>query len=288
MIDDLLKVFNKSDSDDGAGHVMGTVGVWCLHTFKITFLAYSAAHAIGASWNYAGSSVPQRIAQTVGVITVEGVLLGIYLAYINGRISGYAQLVSAATTYAIGFVFACMGIIVDSQLNGGTLDSSFTVGYLHYGLPIAPAIMAFGAIIVSILDPKKLQIANKARKSGELEQKKFDAGIKVAELNMQNELAQIALQVQSKQALITGMASVAQTPEYRQAVARQAFTQAINQFGTLGIQLQPTTDTQHEIAPTLKNELDHSNVEESVVSDERFQPTEPYRNGSINTNGVSH
>jgi hypothetical protein len=283
MIDDLLKTFNtEEDEKNGAGHVAGLLGVWFLHVCKGTLLLYTATHAISASWQYAGSSAPQRAFQIVGIMTVEIALLGIYLAYINGKLSGWAQLIVAFIVYLMGFTIAGLGVIVDSQLNAGIL-SGFAEQYLHTGLPVAPLLMGFGAVVIGVLDPNKLQVAEMARAIGTLKQQEFKANIAIKRLDMQNNLATLALQVQGKQALIVEMSNVTHSSEYKNAVKSRAIAEAVVNYHELGIDMdflpsqqpqpisiQPTTTP----SPAESQSPDETtNKEVAKETPERFQPS---------------
>ncbi|MFZ2486874.1 MAG: hypothetical protein WAZ19_02030 [Anaerolineae bacterium] len=279
MITDLLKVFNIQNKDDGgAGKVAGTIGLWFLHFCKFTLLIYTATHAINASWQYAGSSAPQRAFQIVGIMTVEIALLGIYLAYINGKLSGWAQLIVAFIVYLMGFTIAGLGVIVDSQLNAGILGG-FAEQYLHTGLPVAPLLMGFGAVVIGVLDPNKLQVAEMARKIGHLNRQQFDADIAMKTLDMQNNLATLALQVQGKQALIMEMANLTHSPEYKQAVKQRALTEATASYHQMGIELElpsPTLSIQPTTPSPTNTPPPHDELpREEVVKDTegRFQPS---------------
>lgn len=284
MITDLLKVFNIQNKDDsGAGKVAGTVGLWFLHLCKLTLLIYTATHAINASWQYAGSSAPQKLFQMVGIVTVEIVLLGIYLAYINGMLSGWSQLIVAVFVYLTGFTIAGLGVLVDSQLNGNVL-TPFSASYLQTGLPIAPLLMGFGAVVIAVLDPKKLQVAEMARKMGQLNRQQFDADIAMKTLDMQNNLATLALQVQGKQALIMEMANLTHSPEYKQAVKQRAITEATASYHQMGIELElppPTLSIQPTTPSPAESQSpdETTNKEVAKETETRFQPSQPSLNG---------
>lgn len=140
-----------------AGNVMGQIGTYGLHVAKIAFLIYSGYHGISASINYAGSSEIAKLAQIIGIIVTEITLLSIYLAWHNQYITGITQMIAAGCTYASGFILACLGIIADSQLHSGANISGWLVSYLLWGLPIAPAIMALGALFTHELAPNQLR-----------------------------------------------------------------------------------------------------------------------------------
>ena len=235
----LLQIFEiDGDEQGGLSKAAGGIGVWLLHLCKVTFLVYSATHTVNASLSYAGSTTPAKVAQVVGIVVTEMVLLGIYLAYVNRKLSGSGQLIAAGITYLIGFALACLGIVADSQLNGEQALTPFLVQYLKVGLPISPAVMSLGAIIVHILSPQQLRAAEQVRQSAELEKERFKAELAQQRLTMQEENARKALQVMSKQALLRELANVFESPDFSEAVKRTAVEKAPSLFAEAGIIIQ--------------------------------------------------
>ena len=232
----LLQIFEEDENEQsGLSKAAGGVGVWLLHLCKLTFLVYSATHTVNASLSYAGSTVPAKTAQVVGIIVTEMVLLGIYLAYVNRKLSGSGQLIAAGLTYLLGFMLACLGIVADSQLNGGQPLTPFLVQYLKVGLPISPAVMSLGAIIVHVLSPQQLRATEFVRQSAELDKERFKAELAQERLTMQEDNARKALQVLSKQALLRELANVFESPEFADAVKRTAIDKAPSLFAEAGI-----------------------------------------------------
>lgn len=154
------KDFFQDDPEAGpskAGRVVGDIGRWGLHLAKVAFLLYSGYHGISASINYAGNNDLARVAQISGIVVLEITLFSLYLAWHNQRITGTAQSIAAGVAYGVGFILACLGIVADSQLHAGVSMSSWLIGYLKWGLPIAPAVMALGALLTHELDPNQLR-----------------------------------------------------------------------------------------------------------------------------------
>lgn len=139
------------------GQTVGGFGEWGLHISKVLFLIYSGYHGISASVNYAGSSELAKAAQIFGIVVLEITLFSLYLAWHNQKVTGIHQSIAAGLTYAIGFILACLGIVADSQLHGGLEMSGWLVAYLKWGLPVAPAIMALGALLTHELAPRQLR-----------------------------------------------------------------------------------------------------------------------------------
>lgn len=157
------------------GQAMGALGGWGLHLAKVAFLLYSGYHGISASWTYAGNSDLARVAQTVGIVALEVVLFSLYLAWHNQRITGTEQSIAAGVTYGVGFALACLGIVADSQLHAGIALSGALGWYLRHGLPLAPAVMALGAVLTHMLAPGQLRARREAAERVEFEQEQFDA-----------------------------------------------------------------------------------------------------------------
>lgn len=161
----------------GGGRVVGGVGMWGLHIAAGTFAIYSGYHGISATVNYRAAGGLGQVAGIVGIVTIELVLMSLYLAWHNGRITGGAQTIAAGVTGAAGFILACLGIVADSQLRAGVAMSPWLSVYLLWGLPIAPAVMALGALLVHELDPGQLRARREAVERVELEEARFAAHV---------------------------------------------------------------------------------------------------------------
>lgn len=146
-----------STAPSKTGQAVGSFGAWGLHAAKVLFLVYSGYHGISAASGYAGSSELAKAAQIFGIIVLEITLFSLYLAWHNQKITGTHQSIAAGLTYAIGFLLACLGIVADSQLHGGLEMSGWLVAYLRWGLPVAPAVMALGALLTHELAPEQLR-----------------------------------------------------------------------------------------------------------------------------------
>lgn len=160
-----------------AGQFVGKVGAWGLHAAKIAFLIYSGYHGIHATAVYRGESQLGAAAGIVGIVVIEVVLLSLYLAWHNGQIMGAPQMIAAGVTYAVGFTLACLGIVADSQLQAGYPLEGWLVTYLYWGLPIAPAIMALGALLTHELAPDQLRARDQAAENQKFAKEKFRAHI---------------------------------------------------------------------------------------------------------------
>ena len=158
-----------------AGRTVGNIGSWGLHIALLTFMIYSGYHGISATATYRADSGLGMAAGIVGIVTIELVLASLYLAWHNGKITGAAQSIAAGATYAIGFILACLGIVADSQLQAGLPLSSWLAAYISWGLPIAPAIMALGALLTHELSPGQLRARRESEKRDEVDEARFKA-----------------------------------------------------------------------------------------------------------------
>lgn len=158
-----------------ASRFVGKVGAWGLHAAKIAFLIYSGYHGIHATAVYRGDSQLAAAAGIVGIVVVEIVLLSLYLAWHNGEIMGVHQMIAAGVTYAVGFTLACLGIVADSQLQAGYSLEGWLSAYLYWGLPIAPAIMALGALLTHELAPGQLRARVQSQANVRFDEEKFVA-----------------------------------------------------------------------------------------------------------------
>lgn len=110
-------LFESDEGTGSTGSVLGRMGGGLLHLCHVWFLLYSGYHGIHASSIYAANTEIAKVMQIIGILVIELSLLGIAMAFINGKITGTKQMMAAGVTYAIGFLFALMGILADSQLN---------------------------------------------------------------------------------------------------------------------------------------------------------------------------
>ncbi|MCI0398823.1 MAG: hypothetical protein L0332_24260 [Chloroflexi bacterium] len=181
------------------GRTVGTIGAWGLHLVKVAFLVYSGYHGINASWTYAGNGDLARVAQTVGIVVLECTLFGLYLAWHNQRITGAAQSLAAGATYALGFLMACLGVVADSQLNSGVGLASVLAWYLRWGLPVAPALMALGAVLTHELAPEQQRARRQSAELLTFAEDRFTAHVagRRAELDAAKTIANMQLNARS-------------------------------------------------------------------------------------------
>lgn len=165
----------KQAGPSRAGKAVGSIGSWGLHLALITFMLYSGYHGISATAAYRAASGLGMAAGIVGIVTIELVLASLYLAWHNGRITGAAQSIAAGLTFAIGFLLACLGIVADSQLQAGLPLSPWLAAYITWGLPIAPAAMALGALLTHELAPGQLRARRESEKRDEIDEARFAA-----------------------------------------------------------------------------------------------------------------
>lgn len=254
----------------------GGIGQWILHIAKVTFLLYSGAHAINATWAYAGSSDWAKIAQTVGIVTLEAVLLGIYLAWHNGKITGSWQSIAAGSIYAVGFVLACLGIVADSQLNAGLEMSSWLVWYLSWGLPVAPAVMALGAILTSELSPDKMRMREQSNERAALQDEKFKTTIAMQRAELREAKTLRGMQLASRQAVLQELHKVYTGPDVQKAIAATAVENAPALLRAAGIHVDAVPDV---------NDNDVTDLEDLVafLIDERMRAANAV---PVNSNGT--
>lgn len=131
----------------------GRIGWMALHAIKAIFLLYSGYHGGSVAIAYAGNLPGAAFFQVLGIISIELTIGALYMAAVTKRVNETYQWLAAGITWGVGMTLASLGIVGDSMLNAGVPLSSFLVSYLHYGLPIAPAIMAIGGVAVLLTDP---------------------------------------------------------------------------------------------------------------------------------------
>ena len=189
-----------------AGKAVGSIGSWGLHLALITFMLYSGYHGISATATYRAASGLGMAAGIVGIVTIELVLASLYLAWHNGKITGAAQSIAAGATFAIGFILACLGIVADSQLQAGHSLSPWLSVYLFWGLPIAPALMALGALLTHELAPSQLRARRESEKRDDIAEARFKAHMArlLAEMEAAKTVANMQLNAKTAAAMQIG------------------------------------------------------------------------------------
>ena len=232
------KDYFQQDTQAGpgrGGRVVGGLGMWGLHLAAVTFALYSGYHGISATVNYRAAGGLGKVAGIVGIVTIELVLLSLYLSWHNGRITGAAQSIAAGVTGAVGFLLACLGIVADSQLNAGVTLSGWLSVYLLWGLPIAPAVMALGALLTHELDPGQLRARREANERVELEEARFTAH--VAGIRAELEAAQVVanMQLNAKAAAAKQVAAWYGSDQAQRAITATALQNAPNLLRAIGV-----------------------------------------------------
>ncbi len=131
----------------------GEIGIMMLHIVFAMYAFYSAYHGINATASYRAVSGPWAIAGIIGIISVEFMLAGLYLAAMKSKIVGTAMQVTAAIFGALGFGITILSIIGDSQMNAGLTPPPWLHFYLTTVLPAAPFVAALGSFLVLWFSP---------------------------------------------------------------------------------------------------------------------------------------
>lgn len=229
-----LQDFFAANPDAAKGGVLGGFSAILLHLIMVAFTIYSGYHGIHASAHYRAAAGLGAAAGVIGILIIEVTLIGIYLAYFYRRITGDAQKALAAVTFGIGFIFACLGIVGDSQMQAGIEVSSWLSSYLAWGLPVAPAIMALGASAVLATEPRLLRLIRLTFKHEEYEEKR--TRFQEQHADARRAIAQSTANVQLNTMLMTNAYVLAawKTPEvqaYIQASAIENVPDILRQVG---------------------------------------------------------
>ena len=219
------------------GNAVGSIGAWILHLVVFAFAIYSGYHGISATASYHANSGLGKAAGIVGILVIEFVLLGLYLAFFNRRITGSSQKIAAAATAGLGFVLSCMGIVGDSQMQAGMAVSSWLISYLTWGLPIAPALMALGAAGVMATEPKHLRLMAQAVKEEDFQEVKHTKSIaaKTANLFVAQQLAN--MQLNAKMDAARYLLAAHKTPEVQRAIQQSAHANLPELMRSIGVDL---------------------------------------------------
>lgn len=229
-----------AETDGSAGRsapIVGGIGAWILHLVVFAFAIYSGYHGISATAQYHAESGLGMVAGFVGILVIEAVLIGLYLAYFNRRITGSAQKVAAAATALLGFTLSCLGIIGDSQMQAGMAVAPWLSLYLTWGLPIAPALMALGAAVVVGTEPKLLRQMAEAVKNEEFEETKHAKRLaaKSANLKVAQNLANMQLNARMDAARY--LLAAHRTPEVQRYIRESAYANLPELLRAIGVDL---------------------------------------------------
>lgn len=192
-----LDSFLPTHPSGGVQQHVGTIGMWGLHLAKLAFLAYSTFHGIHAARAYAEDGLALAF-QIVGIAVTELTLLSLYLSWHNGRITKMAQKLAAFAVYAIGFLLACAAIVADSQATAGLPLTRWLELYLAWVLPIAPAVMALGALLVHSLSAEAEQTRTRAAQQVLMDDLKHTARLALENAELEEAKTLQAIRLQSR------------------------------------------------------------------------------------------
>ena len=254
----------------GRGRHIGTVGAVILHLVVFTFAVYSGYHGISATARYHAANGLGLFAGIVGIVGIEFVLIGLYLAFFYRRIIGESQQLAAAATAGLGFILSCLGIIADSQLQAGLTLSPWLAAYIIWGLPIAPAFMALGAAVVMALEPKHLRGMRESGKQEEFEEKKHTSRMaaKTAELGAAQTLANIQLNARTDAALT--LLAAYRSPEVQAHLRQSALANMPEIMRAVGVHLPYGTVVEGQV---IQQQPDHAADHPEPTADEPARPS---------------
>ena len=218
-----------------AGDVAGGIGSWGLHIAAVAFLIYSGYHGISATAQYRAAAGLGMAAGIVGIIVIELVLMSIYLGWHNGRFVGAPQLIAAGSTYAIGFILACLGIVADSQLQAGIELSPWLGMYLTWGLPLAPAFMALGAVLIHELAPAQGRARQETEDRDRVEAERFNAYLAGLRAETMAARAVQRMQLNARQQAAQQIAAWYSSDQAQQAITATALKDAPRMLRQIGI-----------------------------------------------------
>jgi hypothetical protein len=217
-----MRDFFADDGSSAKTPIMGGIGAIILHLVVIALLVYSGYHGIHASARYREAQGLGNAAGIVGILIIEFVMLGIYLAYFYRRITGEGQKYAAAATFGIGVILSAMGIVGDSLLQAGLPLPSWLSTYLTFGLPIAPVIMGIGAAGVLASEPKLNRQIRAVLKQEDAAEKRHTARMKAEDAKLQVAQSAANLQLNSLQMTAEYAHAAYRAPEVQQAIQAAA------------------------------------------------------------------
>ena len=217
-----MRDFFADDGSDAKTPIMGGLGALILHLVVFALLIYSGYHGIHASARYREAQGLGNAAGIVGILIIEFVLLGIYLAYFYRRITGEGQKYAAAATFGIGVIFSALGIVGDSLLQAGIALPSWLGTYLTFGLPIAPVIMGIGAAAVLASEPKLNRQIRAVLKQEDAAEKRHTARMKAEDAKLKVAQSAANLQLNTLQMTAEYAHAAYRAPEVQQAIQAAA------------------------------------------------------------------
>lgn len=240
------KDYFQSEPDAGpsqSGQLVGGAGMWGLHLAAVAFAVYSGYHGISATARYRADSGLGMAAGIVGIVVIELVLLSLYAAWHNGKINGAAQSIAAAVTGGVGFILACLGIVADSQLQAGATLSPWLAAYLLWGLPIAPAVMALGALLTHELAPAQLRARRESSENDRLAEARFAAHIATMRAELEAAKTVGNMQLNARAAAARQIASWYGSDAAQQAITATAIQNAPAMLRAVGINVNEDDET---------------------------------------------
>lgn len=264
---DVSDFFNDNDEEGATGSAMGRLGLWLLHLCKGAFVLYAMSHGISASWQYAGNAEWQKVAQSLGIIVTSLTLIGIYLAFLQGKIQGGAQIISAGLTYFVGFILEALAIVTDSQLNAGLALPTVLVFYLVWLLPLAPALMAAGGFAIHLTEPERIRQRTRERAKLRLEEERFAARMAQERAEIATAKSIKAMQLQARQAAAQHLAQVYASDQVQQAIMATAAAHAPRLLRQAGILVDdPVVPGANHQLPVSSEQLPVNSGQSSALS----------------------
>lgn len=275
---------------------IGSAGHFLLHVVEALFLIYSAYHGIHATTTYRAANGLGNLAGILGIVAIEVTMLAIYLAWVNHKLSGSKQQLAAFITYAIGFVFACLGIVGDSQLQAGLAVTPWISLYLTTILPAAPAIMAVGGFLIVMTGPEAMRRRSEAEDEQDILEDEHALRMELRRAEAQAAAQLKALELDTKLALAAQMKQYVSSPAAQSAIVATAERDAPALLRAIGIYIndQPAApapaprpnDPQYGYVtiPELREMIDRGDLPTAVAHPAEVE-ARPHPNGSSRENG---
>lgn len=232
-----MRDFFADDGSSAKTPILGGFGALILHLVVIALLIYSGYHGIHASARYRETQGLGNAAGIIGILIIEFVMLGIYLAYFYRRITGDGQKYAAAATFGIGVILVSMGIVGDSLLQAGIALPSWLGTYLTFGLPIAPVIMGMGAAAVLAAEPKLNRQIRAVLKQEDAAEKRHTARMRAEDAKLMVAQSAANLQLNSLQMTAEYAHAAYRAPEVQQAIQAAALANLPELLRGAGIML---------------------------------------------------
>lgn len=228
----------------------GEIGIALLHLVFVTYMVYSAYHGINATASYRATSGPWAIAGIIGIISVELMLAGLYLAAMKHLIVGSAMMIAAGAAGALGFMVTILNIIGDSQMNAGLTPPPWLHTYLTVILPAAPFVAAAGSFFVLWFSPQAIRRRKETQAEQDDAEDQHEMDMQIKQATRDADMTAKGIELDTRLLLLDHLREYAAGPDARRMIAATAEREGPNLLRAAGVYV---SDSDAIPAPRMSN-----------------------------------